>query len=100
MFNEHETLCNNGRYSWRYNRESVDDIVGFTSNGAKDKFDTIQCSQLEVVDAAGKHSVIIDSTSDRVGAYSKDGKTALVGFGEVGGHVFIVDKYGNVKSLD
>ena len=88
----------------------------------RDKFDTIQCRRLEVVDAAGKHSVIIDSASDRVGAYSKDGellavlgidedrgrfdaygkdgKTALVGIGEVGGHVFIVDKYGNVESLD
>ncbi len=69
-------------------------VSGVNESGQKDKFDTIQCSRLEVVDADGKPLVVlaIGEYGGGVGAYGKDGKSiAGLAISEHGGRVDVFD---------
>ena len=67
-------------------------------NAKNQKFDTIQCSRLEVVDADGVARLIlsINEHGGHVGVYGKDGQLASLSINERGGHAGVYGKIGAV----
>ena len=68
----------------------------------RDKIGDIECTKLTVVDAAGKHSVIIDGIEHggAVVAYGKDGKLgASFSIGSFGGVVEVRSRFGNATAV-
>jgi len=72
--------------------------IGMQSPVAAKKFDTIQCSRLDIVDADGNVGIVLGVTDHggRIDVYEKDGKSnASLNINDDGRVVNTFDKFGN-----
>ena len=75
--------------------------IGMQSSVAAKKFDTIQCSRLDIVVADGNVGMVlaINDHGGRVDIYGKDGVSYVpLNVEEAGGVVNTIDKFGNSKN--